>query len=120
MFSHLFVNLVARLLRSRWTRDRTEHHSPCEDSLTGRLGPLLLDENGCFVLDHEDAGLTLCVPTLHWRDGRLRRGTLQVGFRACLGTEQIRRTGFERLWIKPLPRDPYAGIVIDPESEFPF
>jgi hypothetical protein len=62
-----------------------EHHSSTEDSYTARLGPLHLEVNDCFVLDHADASLSLQLRT-PW-------GRVTAGLMACLGEEPVRRPG---------------------------
>lgn len=86
MFNRIFFTLVLRLLASRLVRDYAEYHGPNEDTRTARLGPLELEVNECFVLDHADASVSLTVPL-----GR-RRWLLVC--MACRGTEPIRRAGF--------------------------
>jgi hypothetical protein len=80
-------SLITRLMTSRWAQERDEHHSPYEDSVTARLGPLRLSANYCFVLDHQDASVSLALPLPH--------GRLHLRYTVCLGEEQVRRTGWE-------------------------
>jgi hypothetical protein len=87
MFYEKIFTLITRLMTSRWAQARDEHHSPYEESLTARLGPLRLSANYCFVLDHQDASVSLALP--------LPRGQLYLGYTVCLGEEQVRRTGWE-------------------------
>jgi hypothetical protein len=86
MFSQFLFNLIARLIFSRWARDYQEHHGRCEDAYTARIGPVRLEINECFVLDHRDAYAGLRLP--------LPRGFLNIGYRVCLGGEPIRSSGF--------------------------
>ena len=79
--------LITRLMTCHWAQERDEHHSPYEDSLTARLGPFHLSANYCFVLDHQDASVSLALPLPH--------GHLHLGYTVCLGEEQVRRTGWE-------------------------
>ena len=94
MFSQLFFNLVERLVRCRWATNHTAHDGRCEESRTARLGPLQLELNYCFVLDHRDAAVSLTAPTF-W-------GRLRVGCMVCLGEEQVRQPGFFLCLPKPL------------------
>jgi hypothetical protein len=80
-------SLITRLMACHWAQARSEHHSPYEDSVTARLGPLRLSANYCFVLDHQDAGVSLALP--------LPRGQLHLRYTVCLGEEQVRRSGWE-------------------------
>ncbi len=86
MFTEYIFTGIARLMTSRWARERDEHHSPYEDSLTARLGPLRLSANYCFVLDHRDASVSLTLP--------LPCGQLHLSYTVCLGEEQVRQTGW--------------------------
>ncbi len=112
MFVQCLFTLVSRLIGSRWVRDYAEQHGPCEDATTGRLGVLHLEVNRCFVLDHEDTGISIHLPipirhaqSLH----RASRGgwhwsRLHLGYVVCLGTETIRQPGFYWRWQKQLPQ----------------
>jgi hypothetical protein len=108
MFDQLFFNLVEWLVRRRWATGYTAHDGRCEESRAAHLGPLELELNYCFVLDHRDAAVSFAAPTF-W-------GWLRVGYRACLGEEQIRQPGFW-LWLpkplsahKPEPSDDYFPL----------
>jgi hypothetical protein len=108
MFSQLFFNLVERLVRCRWATDYAAHDGRCEESRTARLGPLQLELNYCFVLDHRDAAISLTAPTF-W-------GRLRASYRVCLGEEQVRQPGFSLSLPKPLsalkakPSDDYFPL----------
>jgi hypothetical protein len=86
MFAPRLFHLIRRLIFSRWVRECEEHLGPCEDTSAARLGPLHLEVNQCFVLDHDDAFISVRIPT--------PLGRLWLGYRVCLGEEQIRRPGF--------------------------
>lgn len=90
MISQFLFNAVSRLILSPLARGYREHHGPCEDAYAATLGPLHLELNRCFVLDHEDATISIRVPT-HW-------GTLHLGYVICLGTDEIRQPGFYGHW----------------------
>ena len=83
--SQQFYALVCRLIAGRLARDYTEHHGSTEDSYVARIGPLQLEVNDCFVLDHADATMSLQLRT-PW-------GRVTAGVMACLGAEQVRRPG---------------------------
>jgi hypothetical protein len=83
--SRLFHKLVARLIFCRLARSYEEHHGAAEDTYTASIGPLHLEVNDCFVLDHADASLRLRTQT--------RWGLLEMGLQACAGEEQARRPG---------------------------
>ncbi len=59
----LFI-LVSRLMSSRWARDYEAHYGSCEDTYAARLSFFFFLFNHCFVLDHEDARVTIRLPTL--------------------------------------------------------
>jgi len=121
MFAQYVFNLVSRLIFSRWARDYEEHHDSCEDVYAARLGPLHLEINHCFVLDHDDAYIGIQFPTLHRGDGRWQWGRLYLGYRVCQGEEQVRETGFCTFWSRPLPKVVY-GKACSPDGDeyFPF
>jgi len=96
MFAQRLFNLVFRLIFSRRARDYEEHHGHCEDVYAARFGPLHLEVNHCFVLDHDDAVISVRVPT-PW-------GRLHLGYMVCLGEDEIRRPGFYAHWWKRLPK----------------
>jgi hypothetical protein len=83
--SRWFYGLVRRLIASRLARDYKEYHASTEDSYVARIGPLHLEINDCFVLDHADASMSLQLQT-SW-------GRVTAGLMACLGEEQVRRPG---------------------------
>jgi hypothetical protein len=83
--SQLFYRLVRRLIAGRLARDYAAYHGSAEDSYVARLGPLHLEVNDCFVLDHADATMSLQLRT-PW-------GRVTAGVMACLGAEQVRRPG---------------------------
>lgn len=85
MFDQLLYNVIRRLIFSRWATNHEEHHGPCEDHYAARLGPLRLEANDCFVLDHADACAYLRMP--------IGRGYVEIGYQSCVGDEQIRRSG---------------------------
>jgi hypothetical protein len=87
MFYEKIFTLITRLMTSRWAQEHDEHHSPYEESVTARLGPLRLSANYCFVLDHQDASVSLALP--------LPRGQLYLRYTVCLGEEQVRQPGWE-------------------------
>lgn len=113
MFSQKIFDLVQQLIFSRWARGYEEHHGACEDAYAARLGPLHLELNRCFVLDHDDASVSAHFP--------LPGGKLHLGYVVCLGTDEIRRPGFYARWQKSLPRVVY-GQARQPagDEEFPF
>ncbi len=121
LFNHLaalMVSLVSRLIFSRWARGYEEHHDACEDAYTAHIGPLHLEVNRCFVLDHDDAYVGIRIPTLHRSNGHFgvlnfvkplsagcwQWGRLHLGYRFCQGDEQVRQTGVDVCWFRPLLR----------------
>jgi hypothetical protein len=80
-----FYRLVCRLTVCRLARDYEEYHGSAEESYAARIGPLYLEVNDCFVLDHADASMSLQLRT-PW-------GRVTAGVMACLGDEQVRRPG---------------------------
>lgn len=112
MFAQRLFNLVSRLISSRWAHGYEEYHGACEDAYAARLGPLHLEVNRCFVLDHDDAFISLRVPTL-W-------GKLHLGYVVCLGEDEIRRPGFYTYLQKPLPKLRPGQSTFSSEEEFPF
>ena len=100
-FDLFLFSYVPRWLYSRWARDHKEQTSAWEESVSAWLGPIYLESNDVFVLDHADVYLGICLP-LPWREnGRWLRHTLQLGYRACRGEEQVRQAGFEKNWQRP-------------------
>lgn len=96
MFSQKLFSLVQRLIFSRWARNCEEHHGPYEDVYVARLGVWRLEINHCFVLDHQDACISVRLPT--------PRGQLHLGYVVCLGADKIRRPGCYVHWQKSLLR----------------
>ena len=120
-FALFLFNLIYRLLYSRLIRDYAEHHGACEDSINGRIGPLHLDANDCFVLDHRDASLALRLPLPYRTAGRPRRwrwGYVQLRYTVCSGEEQIRPLGFSHYTYKPLSRLPNSRPTLDDQIPF--
>jgi len=73
------------LIGSHWVRGYEEHNGHCEDAFYARFGPLHLELNHCFVLDHDDAQLSVLLTP--W-------GRLRAGYVVCRGEEQIYQPGF--------------------------
>ena len=113
MFTQRVFNLVSRLIFSRWARGYEEHHGACEDAYAAFFGPLHLEVNECFVLDHDDAFISIRVPT-PW-------GKLHLGYVICLGADEIRRPGFYSHWQKRLPKVVYGKACPPADDDyFPF
>jgi hypothetical protein len=112
MFAQGLFNLVSRLIFSRGARGYEEHHGACEDSYAARLGPLHLAVNRCFVLDHDDAFISLRILT-PW-------GRLHLGYVVCLGEDELRRPGCYAYLQKSLPRLQPGRAVFGSDEEFPF
>jgi hypothetical protein len=115
--------LIYRLLLSRWAGDYDEQHSAWEGSYSGRLGPFHLDLNDCFVLDHRDAAISLCLPCpcrerVGGRWGRWRLGQVRLSYAVALGQEQIRPSG----WSLCLSRPPVHLVYdrLDDSPHLPF
>jgi hypothetical protein len=107
--SLFLFNLIYRLLFSRWVRDYSEHHDSCEDAYSGRIGPLYLDVNECFVLDHRDASVGLCLPCpCREQAGRRRWSRLRLSYTVALGDEQIRPSGWSCYISRPLAKVGYG------------
>lgn len=120
MFAQRLFNLVSRLIFSRWARDYEEHHESCEDAYAARLGLLHLEVNRCFVLDHDDAWISVRIPTpLRHAQGWLW-GKLHLGYVVCLGEDEIRRPGFYTHWQKRLPKVVYGQGKDSPDNPIPF
>lgn len=105
LFDHsaeLMAGLVFRLIFSRWARGYEEHHGACEDAYAAHIGPLHLEVNRCFVLDHDDAFISIRIPT-PW-------GKLHLGYVVCLGEDEIRQPGFYVHWQKRLLRPRSAQV----------
>jgi hypothetical protein len=108
---HVF-NFISRLIFSRWARGYQEHHGACEDAYAAHIGPLHLEINRCFVLDHHDAFISIRIPT--------PRDKLHLGYVVCLGEDEIRQPGFYvHLW-KPLPKAVYGQGKDSPDNPIPF
>ncbi len=117
MFTQRLFTLLSRLMFSRWTHSHEEQSNAWEETVSARLGPFYLESNDVFVLDHSDVYVGICLP-LPWREnghfgmlnfvkplsaGRWQHYTLQMGYRACRGEEQVRSAGFEKNWQRPFP-----------------
>lgn len=103
MFTQRLFTLHTRLMHSRRTHAHEEQQTAWEETVSARLGPLYLESNNVFVLDHSDVYLGICLPLPRRENGRWQRYTLQLGYRACRGEEQVRQTGFEKNWQRPFP-----------------
>ena len=112
MFAQRLFNLVSQLIFSRWARGYEEHHGSCVDAYAARVGPLHLEVNRCFVLDHDDAFISIRVP--------VPRGKLHLGYVVCLGEDEIRQPGFYAYLQKPLPTFQPGQAVLGSDEEFPF
>lgn len=113
MFVQRLFDLVTRLIFSRWARGYEEHHGACEDAYAAHIGPLHLEVNRCFVLDHDDAWISIRIPT-PW-------GKLHLGYVICLGEDEIRQPGFYVHWQKRLPKVVYGQACPPADDEyFPF
>lgn len=97
-----FDTLVSRLMHSRWTHSHEEQQTAWEETVSARLGPFYLESNDVFVLDHSDVYLGICLSLPRRENGRWQKHGLQMGYRACRGEEQVRRSGFELLWLRSL------------------
>jgi len=120
LFNHsaeLVAGLISRLIFSRWARDYEEHHGACEDSYAARLGPLHLEVSQCFVLDHDDASISIRLPIYA---APAPRGKLRLGYVICLGEDELRRPGFYAYLQKPLPRLQSGQAVFGSDEGFPF
>lgn len=102
MFAQCLFTLVSRVICSRWVRDYAEQHWPCEDAYTARLSVLHLEVNRCFVLDHDDAGISTHLPVLIRHAQSWHWSRLYLGYVVCLGAETIRQPGYYRRWDKRL------------------
>ena len=96
MFAQLMFRLIVRLISSRWARSHELYLGAYEDACAARLGPLHLEVNQSFVLDHQDASVSLHLPLpSRWLGSTGRSwARLHLGYRVCLGEEVIRRPGF--------------------------
>ena len=77
------------------------------------FGPLHLEINQCFVLDHDDTFISIRIPA-PW-------GKLHLGYEICLGADEIRQPGFYNHWQKRLPKVVYGQACPPADDEyFPF
>ena len=112
MLSQHFFNAVSYLIASRWVHGYEEHNGHCEDAYYARFGPLHLEVNRCFVLDHDDARVYIQLPTL-W-------GKLNVGYVVCLGEEQIRQPGLYTHWQPALSKRKSVETAVSPTEDIQF
>ena len=111
--------LIYRLLFSRWARDYSEHHDSCEDAYSGRIGPFRLDVNECFVLDHRDAAIGLCLPCpCREQTGRWCWGQVRLSYTVSLGEEQIRPSGWSFCLSRPPVHLVYGRLDDNPHLPF--
>ena len=101
MFTFNLFTLHSRLMRSHWSHSHEGQQSAWEDTASARLGPLHLESNHAFVLDHSDIYLGIALPLPRFVNGCWQRYLLQLGYRACRGEEQVRQSGFEIWWQRP-------------------
>ena len=120
MFSQRVFNLVSHLIFSRWARGYEEHHGSCEDAYAAHIGPLHLEINQCFVLDHDDAFISIRIPIPTRHERGWLWGKLHLGYVVCLGEDEIRRPGFYAHWQKPLPKVVYGQGKDSPDNPIPF
>ncbi len=120
MFARRLFNLVSRLIFSRWARGYEEHHGSCEDAYAAHIGPLHLEVNRCFVLDHDDAFISIRIPIPTRHERGWLWGKLHLGYVVCLGEDEIRRPGFYTHWQKPLPKVVYGQGKDSPDNPIPF
>ena len=91
---------IYRLLFSRWARGYRERHDAYEDAYSGRIGPVLLYVNECFVVDHRDGSVGLCLPyPCRKQTGGWRWTYVRLVYTVAVGTEQIRPSGWS--WYVP-------------------
>lgn len=111
MFTDLIFTFVIRLIFSRFARSFVEHHGAAEDAFAAWVGPLHLEHNQSFVLDHEDVVIGSQLPTPF--------GRLEVSYLVCRGQEQVREPGFRLHWwpAKGCNRPEQTAML---EQEFPF
>jgi hypothetical protein len=113
MFTQLLFTLLPRLIFSRLARNFVEHHGAREDAYAAWVGPLHLEINQCYVLDHEDVFIGTNLPT-PW-------GKLEIAYLACRGEEQIRKPGFRfSWWPRPVTNQHRPKQTAVLEDEFPF
>ena len=106
---------IYRLLFSRWARGYREHHDAYEDAYSSRIGPVLLYVNECFVVDHRDGSVGLCLPYLcRKQTGGWRWTYVRLVYTVAVGTEQIRPSGWS--WYIP----PYWPRRESDSSAMPF
>jgi len=123
LFNHsasLMAGLVSRLIFSRWACGYEEHHGSCEDAYAAHIGPVHLEINRCFVLDHDDAFISICIPIPTRHERGWLWGKLHLGYVVCLGEDEIRRPGFYAHWQKPLPKVVYGQGKDSPDNPIPF
>ena len=121
MFAQRLFSLISRLVFSHWAHGYDEHHSPYEDTYVARFGRFHLEINRCFVLDHDDAQISIRIPTplrhaqgWHW-------GKLHVGYVVCQGEDEIRQPGFYSYWQKQLPIESGGNVTLpDGDDDFAF
>lgn len=120
LFSHavalmadLIYRLIYRFIFSRWARDYEEHNDAYENVCAARIGPLHLEVNQCFVLEHDDASISARIP--------LPGGKLRLGYMVCRGADRIRQPGFYKYWQKRPPKAVYdKACRPDSGDAFPF
>lgn len=120
MLSKYFFNAVSRLIASRWVHGYEEHNGHCEDAFYARFGPLHLEVNRCFVLDHDDARVfvQIPVPLRHAQGWQWEK--LCVGYVVCRGEEQIRQPGFHTNLQSSLCNRNLAKTAVCPTKDIPF
>lgn len=112
MFARRLFSLIAHLIFSRWARDYKEHYGSCETAYAAQLGLLHLEVNQCFVLNHDDAWISVRIPT-PW-------GKLHLGYVVCLGEDEIRQPGFYTHWQKRRPKVMCGQGKDGPNNPIPF
>ena len=117
-FSNFLFAQIPRWMASTWFREVKVQHTAWEESCTSRIGPICLESHNAFVLDHADVYFGLRLPTIHCSNGRWQRGHLHLGYRACRGEEQVRQTGLDVCWIRPLADK--TGSQIAKGNDLPF
>lgn len=123
MFKQRLFAVVSDFIFSRWARGYEEHHGQCENAYAAWLGPLHLEVNHCFVVDHDDAYISarLPLPMRYAGGGGWGWGRLHVGYVVCLGEDEIRPPGWfarrERPYCRHCPPTP---PTLTSEEDFPF
>ncbi len=121
MLAQYLFDSISRLISSRWARDHSAHHGSCENAYAARIGFLHLEVNHCFVLEHDDAFITVRIPLPVWRERRILWGKLHLGYVICLGEDEIRQPGFYARWWPPVPKVVYGqACPPDDDDYFPF